>query len=173
MKITNYKIFNTQEISFENVIEHELNEVLNNADYSILENKPATNIKKYLIKEFQKNYWLSNNKLFFNSSRKVDLLKDNIGLQIQFGNHAQVWFDVLKLNYLFENKRITNGIILCLNKEISDQEWDDFVYNRKSLRGKHLELWQHISGCRQWIKVERDTATHEIFKTFKADEEIA
>ena len=25
-----------------------------------------------------------------------------------------------------------------LNKEISDQEWDDFVYNRKSLRGKHL-----------------------------------
>ena len=47
-----------------------------------------------------------------------------------------------------------------LNKEVSDQEWDDFVYNRKSLRGKHLELWQHISGCRQWIKVERDTATH-------------
>ena len=60
-----------------------------------------------------------------------------------------------------------------LNKEISDQEWDDFVYNRKSLRGKQLELWQHISGCRQWIKVERDTATHEIFKTFKADEEVA
>ena len=27
-----------------------------------------------------------------------------------------------------------------LNKEVSDQEWDDFVYNRKSLRGKHLEL---------------------------------
>ena len=41
-----------------------------------------------------------------------------------------------------------------LNREVSDQEWDNFVYNRKSLRGKHLELWQHISGCRQWIKVE-------------------
>ena len=60
-----------------------------------------------------------------------------------------------------------------LNKEISDNEWDDFVYNRKSLRGKHLELWHHISGCRQWIKVERDTSTHEIFRTFKADEEVA
>ena len=35
-----------------------------------------------------------------------------------------------------------------LNKEISDEEWDNFVYNRKSLRGKHLELWQHLSGCR-------------------------
>ena len=52
-----------------------------------------------------------------------------------------------------------------LNKEISDEEWDNFVYNRKSLRGKHLEFWQHLSGCRQWIKVERDTATHEIFNT--------
>ena len=41
-----------------------------------------------------------------------------------------------------------------LGKEISDQEWDDFVYNRKSLRGKHWELWQHLSGCRQWIKLK-------------------
>ena len=59
-----------------------------------------------------------------------------------------------------------------LNKEISDLEWDSFVYLRKSLRGKHLELWHHISGCRQWFKVERDTATHEIFKTLKPNEDI-
>ena len=59
-----------------------------------------------------------------------------------------------------------------LNKEISDQEWDNFVYLRKSPRGKHLELWHHISGCRQWIKIERDTSTHEIFKTYKANEAI-
>jgi sarcosine oxidase subunit delta len=43
----------------------------------------------------------------------------------------------------------------------------------KVLRGKHWELWQHLSGCRQWIKVERDTATHEIFNTLKANEEIS
>ena len=55
----------------------------------------------------------------------------------------------------------------------SDKEWDTFVYFRKSPRGKHTELWQHVSGCRQWIKVERDTATHEIFNTYKANEEIA
>ena len=59
-----------------------------------------------------------------------------------------------------------------LNKEISDKDWDDFVYNRKSLRGKHLVLWHHVSGCRQWIKAERDTVTHEIFKTVKANEDI-
>ena len=30
-----------------------------------------------------------------------------------------------------------------LNKEVTDQEWDNFVYLRKSPRGKHLELWHH------------------------------
>ena len=28
-----------------------------------------------------------------------------------------------------------------LNKEVSDEDWDNFVYLRKSPVGKHLELW--------------------------------
>ena len=59
-----------------------------------------------------------------------------------------------------------------LNQEISDEKWDNFVYLRKSPRGKHIELWHHIAGCRQWFKVQRDTVTHEIFKTAKMNEEI-
>ena len=59
-----------------------------------------------------------------------------------------------------------------LNQEISDEKWDEFVYLRKSPRGKHIELWHHIAGCRQWIKVQRDTVTHEIFRTAKMSEEI-
>ena len=59
-----------------------------------------------------------------------------------------------------------------LNQEISDEKWDEFVYLRKSPRGKHIEFWHHISGCRQWFKVQRDTSTHEIFKTAKMNEEI-
>ena len=41
--------------------------------------------------------------------------------------------------------------------------WMDYVYMRDNPRGVHSEYWHHISGCRQWIKVERDTLTHEIF----------
>ena len=59
-----------------------------------------------------------------------------------------------------------------LNQEVTDEKWDEFVYLRKSPRGKHIELWHHIAGCRQWIKVQRDTVTHEIFKTAKMNEEI-
>jgi|TARA_B100000214_G_C23452532_1_gene394440 heterotetrameric sarcosine oxidase delta subunit len=59
-----------------------------------------------------------------------------------------------------------------LNSEISNKDWDDFVYMRKSPRGLHVELWHHISGCRQWFKVKRDTTSHEIFKTAKMQDEI-
>ena len=57
-----------------------------------------------------------------------------------------------------------------LNTEISDQDWDNFVYYRKNPRGKHLELWHHISGCRQWFKVLRNTATHDIIQTMEMKE---
>ncbi len=60
----------------------------------------------------------------------------------------------------------------ALNSEISDQDWDNFVYLRKSPKGKHIELWHHIAGCRQWFRAQRDTVSHEIFKTAKLDEEI-
>ena len=41
--------------------------------------------------------------------------------------------------------------------------WYDFVFLRDNPRGRHTEYWQHVQGCRQWLRVERDTLTHEIF----------
>ena len=64
---------------------------------------------------------------------------------------------LLKDLSLIKRYQIKIGIILSIIEKV--------------LRGKHLELWQHLSGCRQWIKVERDTATHEIFRTLKANED--
>ncbi len=54
----------------------------------------------------------------------------------------------------------------ALNTEISDQEWEDFVYNRNNPRGEHTELWQHSAGCRQWFKARRNTVTHQFNETF-------
>ena len=59
-----------------------------------------------------------------------------------------------------------------LEKEVTDKEWDEFIYFRKNSKGKHAEFWHHVAGCRQWFKVLRDTATHEIFKTAKIKEEF-
>jgi sarcosine oxidase subunit delta len=40
--------------------------------------------------------------------------------------------------------------------------WVDYVYMRTNAAGPHDELWYHEAGCRQIMKIRRDTRTHEI-----------
>ena len=46
---------------------------------------------------------------------------------------------------------------------IDEAAWLSHVYDRPNPRGRHKEHWQHLGGCRAFLVVERDTATHEIF----------
>jgi len=39
------------------------------------------------------------------------------------------------------------------------------LYTRENPRGLSWELWRHAYGCRAWVRVRRDTATHEIVET--------
>jgi len=47
----------------------------------------------------------------------------------------------------------------------ADQVFADHVFLRDNPRGRTAEYWQHTGGCRAWIRVERDTLTHEIYGT--------
>lgn len=49
-----------------------------------------------------------------------------------------------------------------LNGQFDD--WFDYTYLRTNPRGLHTGYWQHVHGCRQWIRVERDTLSHEVNK---------
>lgn len=49
-------------------------------------------------------------------------------------------------------------------------EWCDYVYLRDNPRGPHSEWWQHVAGCRRWIAVRRDTASHQMLDTPPARE---
>jgi sarcosine oxidase subunit delta len=40
--------------------------------------------------------------------------------------------------------------------------WFEYVFLRHNPRGSHLEYWQHRDGCRQWLRVERDTLSHQV-----------
>lgn len=44
----------------------------------------------------------------------------------------------------------------------TEAEMFDYVYLRENPRGEHDELWYHGAGCRAWLVVRRDTATHSI-----------
>lgn len=38
----------------------------------------------------------------------------------------------------------------------------EYVYLRDNEAGDHQEWWYHGAGCRSWLKVTRNTLTHEI-----------
>jgi sarcosine oxidase subunit delta len=38
------------------------------------------------------------------------------------------------------------------------------IYYRTNSRGPSSELWQHSSGCRSWLAINRDTVTHAVLE---------
>ncbi len=54
------------------------------------------------------------------------------------------------------------------NDPATMEQWFDYVYLRDNPRGRLDEYVHHSSGCRAWLVVTRDTATHEVFGTVTA-----
>jgi len=48
----------------------------------------------------------------------------------------------------------------------------DALYLRENPAGPHDELWLHRFGCRAWLRVRRDTRTHEVLDVAFADRAI-
>ncbi|TIS54679.1 sarcosine oxidase subunit delta [Mesorhizobium sp.] len=44
----------------------------------------------------------------------------------------------------------------------SEDEVFDYVYLRDNVAGQMSEYWYHGGGCRAWLKITRNTLTHEI-----------
>ena len=122
MQFNGAEKYHLQDESLPKEVLNEIKNVIEDTNFSVLNNLPASNIKKHLINEFKKIGYVSNIPLFYGSNRKIDLLRNNeVGLHIQFGNHAQVWFDVLKMGYLHDKSRIKFGIIITFNKETANK----------------------------------------------------
>ncbi|MCF6122621.1 sarcosine oxidase subunit delta [Mesorhizobium sp. M7A.F.Ca.CA.001.07.2.1] len=46
--------------------------------------------------------------------------------------------------------------------DASEDEVFNYVYLRDNVAGQTSEHWYHGGGCRAWLKVTRNTLTHEI-----------
>jgi len=54
--------------------------------------------------------------------------------------------------------------------ELTDDQWADYLFMRKNIKGIQFERWNHINGCRQWFNLARNTATDEILKIYNIGE---
>ncbi|MEL6583679.1 MAG: sarcosine oxidase subunit delta [Pseudomonadota bacterium] len=50
------------------------------------------------------------------------------------------------------------------------EAFHEYVHIRENPAGRHAELWFHGQGCGAWLRVERDTVTHEVFSVALARE---
>jgi sarcosine oxidase subunit delta len=50
--------------------------------------------------------------------------------------------------------------------------WHDHVFVFDNPKGPHREFWQHVLGCRQWLVLDRDTATNEVGASMPAREAV-
>ena len=66
-----------------------------------------------------------------------------------------------------------DGSIVYPALDASMQDWHDAVFLRQNIRGVQTETWHHVSGCRMWLLVERDTMSHEIHSVKPAHPGIA
>jgi heterotetrameric sarcosine oxidase delta subunit len=48
--------------------------------------------------------------------------------------------------------------------------FDAYVFERANPRGRHVEWWLHVGGCRALLKVVRHTLSHEIHAIGAASE---
>ena len=46
--------------------------------------------------------------------------------------------------------------------------WHDHIFLFTNPKGAHREYWQHVQGCRQWLVLERNTATNEVGRAWLA-----
>ena len=46
--------------------------------------------------------------------------------------------------------------------------WHEHVFVFDNPKGPHTEYWQHVLGCRQWLVLDRNTATDEPGRSFPA-----
>jgi sarcosine oxidase, subunit delta len=54
--------------------------------------------------------------------------------------------------------------------ELSDEQWEAYVYLRANSRGPHPERWRHLRGCGRFFNVVRDTTTDRILASYRIGE---
>jgi len=55
-------------------------------------------------------------------------------------------------------------------EEVSDEDWERYLFIRSNPKGRHFERWRHVSGCGRFFNVVRDTVTDRIETSYAIGE---
>ena len=75
----------------------------------------------------------------------------------------KLWAKALAIGDDRQDPAVLITVDNCVVPAELTEEWYDYVFVRDNVKGRMHEHWHHSGGCRSWLVVDRDTATHEIF----------
>ncbi|WP_226628529.1 sarcosine oxidase subunit delta [Alloyangia pacifica] len=52
--------------------------------------------------------------------------------------------------------------------EMSDEDWQQFLFMRDNVKGDHFERWRHLHGCGRFFNAVRNTITDKFLTTYEA-----
>ncbi|MCA0996714.1 MULTISPECIES: sarcosine oxidase subunit delta [Roseobacteraceae] len=52
--------------------------------------------------------------------------------------------------------------------EMSDDDWQQFLFMRDNVKGDHFERWRHMHGCGRFFNAVRNTITDKFLTTYEA-----
>ena len=55
-------------------------------------------------------------------------------------------------------------------EQLSDAEFERFLYIRSNPKGRHHERWRHMHGCARFFNVVRNTVSDRIEASYKVGE---
>jgi sarcosine oxidase subunit delta len=61
-----------------------------------------------------------------------------------------------------------SGSSVLLDRPAADagpDAWESYIHLRDNPAGVTEDLWYHETGCAQWLRVSRNTVTHEVLAT--------
>ena len=99
-------------------------------------------IRDYVEKKFRNDGWALNVKLHQELGLTVFAIKDDLAFQLQTGNMSRAPYDLLKLQYLFQSKRIEAAALALPTKNAARTIGDNIANAERVIN--ELELFDRV-----------------------------
>ncbi len=99
-------------------------------------------IRKHVENEFRNKGWALNVKLHQNLGLTVFAVMDDLAFQLQTGNMSRAPYDLLKLQYLFQSKRIEAAALALPTKNSARLIGNNIAYAERVIN--ELELFYRV-----------------------------
>jgi len=102
----------------------------------------TSEVRKHVEDEFLKEGWALNVYLDQGHGLSVFAMRDDLAFQLQTGNMSRAPYDLLKLQYLFQSKRIEAAALALPTKEAAKIIGDNIAQAERVI--KELELFDRV-----------------------------